>query len=152
MEQVENYRVVGAHLFDTRPIHHLEKEIFPQDAFPSIEIAILMLFPRIVNLKVLAPNGSIAGFASGSKSFYPGQPGWIITIGIATAHQRQGLGRLLLHLCEQRLHTRTVRLTVRAGNEPAIALYETSGYAHLKKIKTYYPDGEDGLIMEKNLL
>lgn len=152
MAQAHDYRVVGASLFDSRCVHRLEKEIFPKDAFPTVEIAILMLLPRIVNLKVVAPDGALAGFASGSKSFYPRQPGWIITIGIATAHQRRGLGRLLLRCCEQRLGTKSVRLTVRASNTPAITLYENTGYTHIKRLKAYYPDGEDGLIMEKNLL
>ena len=45
----------------------------------------------------------------------------------------------------------TVKLTVRISNERAITLYEKEGYRTVDIWTKYYNDGEDGLVMEKNL-
>ena len=44
-----------------------------------------------------------------------------------------------------------MKLTVRASNHGAIALYEKEGYRTIDIWKKYYNDGEDGLVMEKTL-
>ena len=44
-----------------------------------------------------------------------------------------------------------VKLTVRRSNVRAIALYDRCGYRWVSTVRGYYHDGEDGLIMEKNL-
>jgi ribosomal-protein-alanine N-acetyltransferase len=41
------------------------------------------------------------------------------------------------------------KLTVRMSNDPAIALYKQEGYYTVDIWKSYYSDGEDGLVMEK---
>jgi ribosomal protein S18 acetylase RimI-like enzyme len=143
-----DYRAVRAHLLDVRRIHRLEKAIFPQDAYPLFEIVLLLVFPRLCNYKLLAADGTVVGFVSASKPWL-NEPAWIITLGIAHDHQRQGLGRFLLAWCEAKLKANRVRLTVRASNAPAIALYENTGYVHIGRHHGYYNDGEDGLVMEK---
>jgi ribosomal-protein-alanine N-acetyltransferase len=40
---------------------------------------------------------------------------------------------------------------VRVSNEPAKSLYQKQGYKEVTVRKRYYPDGEDALIMQKNL-
>jgi ribosomal-protein-alanine N-acetyltransferase len=42
---------------------------------------------------------------------------------------------------------RTIMLEVRAGNEPALALYARHGFTPLSRRRRYYPDGEDALIL-----
>jgi ribosomal-protein-alanine N-acetyltransferase len=44
-----------------------------------------------------------------------------------------------------------VRLEVRPSNERAIALYESAGFAHLARHEGYYPDGEDALLMAREV-
>jgi ribosomal-protein-alanine N-acetyltransferase len=144
------YRVARATPLDVRRLRRLEREVFPKDAYSLLELTLLTLTPYIRNYKILAPDGNLVGFVSGSPSL-SGNPGWIITLGIAAAYQRQGLGRFLLGWCESRLNAQRIRLTVRAGNLPAIGLYEQCGYVHVRRRLRYYPDGEDGLEMEKGL-
>jgi ribosomal protein S18 acetylase RimI-like enzyme len=40
---------------------------------------------------------------------------------------------------------------VRLSNEPAVHLYVFSGYQKISIWKKYYQDGEDALVMEKQL-
>jgi ribosomal-protein-alanine N-acetyltransferase len=145
-----DYRVCKARLFDSYQIHQLEKEIFPHDAYSVTEIVLLLIFPRTRNYKLIDSDGNIAGFLSGSLGLF-GRPAWIITLGIGLAHQRRGLGRFLLEWGETKLNAKQVRLTVRAGNNPAIKLYEQTGYIVVERRRRYYLDGEDGLEMEKCL-
>jgi ribosomal-protein-alanine N-acetyltransferase len=146
----QGYTLRRATLFDLRAVHHLEQVIFPRDAYPYLDLALLFLWPRIVNLKIVAPDGSLAGFGSATRGLSR-QRGWIITLGIDPAHQRRGLGAYLLDACEQRLKRPFVRLTVRAGNTTAIRLYERAGYVTIERQRGYYRDGETGLIMEKRM-
>jgi len=44
-----------------------------------------------------------------------------------------------------------MQLTVRVSNQAAISLYEQEGYHMVDLWQGYYNDGEDGLVMGKNL-
>ncbi|MDH4247815.1 MAG: GNAT family N-acetyltransferase, partial [Deltaproteobacteria bacterium] len=76
-------------------------------------------------------------------------------IGIVPAHRGQGLGLWAMQYWQTDLRTRGVRrvvLEVRAGNAPAIALYERAGYSPLAIRKAYYHDPrEDALSFELRL-
>jgi ribosomal protein S18 acetylase RimI-like enzyme len=144
------YAVRRASLRDIRTVHRLERVIFPRDAYPYFDLALLFLLPNIVNLKVVAPDGTLAGLVSAARVPWRDR-GWIITLGVAPSHQRRGLGRWLLDAAEQRLRKHTVRLTVRERNVPAITLYRRCGYAITERKWAYYRDGETGLVMEKHV-
>jgi len=144
------YRIQRATLLDIRAVHRLEQIVFPLDAYPYPDLALLFLWPTMTNLKVVSPDGLLAGFVCGMGTRLRDH-GWIVTLAIDPAHQRQGLGRALLLACERRLPTRCIRLTVRASNVPAITLYRHTGYTILDRKPGYYRDGETGLVMEKCL-
>jgi ribosomal-protein-alanine N-acetyltransferase len=76
---------------------------------------------------------------------------WIATIGVDPRYQRRGIGRALLRAAEERSKLPRMKLTVRMSNQGAIALYEKEGYRSVDIWRRYYNDGEDGLVMEKNL-
>ena len=135
---------------DIGALHALERVIFPLDAYGYLDLAILFLWPTIVNLKIVAPDDKLAGIISGIRAL-DAQRAWIITVGTAPAHQRRGLGAFMLHTMEQRLKRPHMRLTVRSGNTPAINLYEQTGYSTIARKIRYYRDGEDGLVMEKQV-
>jgi ribosomal protein S18 acetylase RimI-like enzyme len=139
-----------ATLLDISTVHRLEHVIFPRDAYPYFDLILLFLWPGVRNLKAVAPDGTLIGFVSGTRPFFR-KIGWIITLGVAPAHQRRGVGGYLLAACEQGLKAARVRLTVRAGNNAAIALYRDSGYEVIERKLFYYRDGETGLVMEKCL-
>lgn len=143
------YHLRRATLFDLRALHRLEQVIFPRDAYPYLDLALLFLMPGVWNQKIVAPDGSLAGFVSASRAVFTPDRGWIITLGVDRAHQRRGLGAYLLAAAEQRINRQFMRLTVREGNQPAIRLYDRAGYEVVERKMRYYRDGEAGLIMQK---
>jgi ribosomal-protein-alanine N-acetyltransferase len=143
------YVLRRATLLDIRAVHRLERAIFPRDAYPYFDLFLLFVLPGVLNLKVTAPDGSLAGIVSGTRAWAHRDRSWIITIGVDPAHQRRGIGRWLLVTAEQRLKRPCIRLTVREGNAPAITLYHQTGYSTVERKVGYYHDGETGLVMEK---
>ena len=64
--------------------------------------------------------------------------------------RRQGIAaRLLEYVIERsrRSGLNSVCLEVRAGNAPAIGLYQRFGFVAAGRRPAYYPDGEDALLM-----
>ena len=75
-------------------------------------------------------------------------------IVVDSAHRRKGIAKTLLSLAEKNIKERDIEkifLEVRASNIPAIGLYEKSGYKRLSVRKKYYADGEDAVVMVKEL-
>lgn len=77
----------------------------------------------------------------------------LLTIGVAAAHQRKGLGRTvllaMLDIASTR-HLRRIFLEVRASNLPALGLYRRAGFVDVGLRRGYYhnADGsEDALVM-----
>jgi len=74
----------------------------------------------------------------------------INNVGVIPEFQNQGTGNLLMEkLIEEteRFGARVWVLEVRAGNEPAIALYEKHGFNRTGIRKGYYENGEDAIVM-----
>jgi len=75
----------------------------------------------------------------------------VTTLAVAEEARRQGIGRkLMIELLERSKEAGMVcsTLEVRAGNDPAIQLYENLGYAQTARRKGYYPDNkEDAIVM-----
>ncbi len=55
----------------------------------------------------------------------------------------------LLHECENRMAVNKILLTVRKNNFKAIHLYEKNGYFVQEIWKSYYIDGEDAILFQK---
>jgi ribosomal-protein-alanine N-acetyltransferase len=79
----------------------------------------------------------------------------IVNLAVAPAHRRRGIARLLLTEvfgCGRAGGMTIATLEVRAHNEAAIGLYESSGFRTVAIRKSYYADnGEDALVMVKDL-
>ena len=67
--------------------------------------------------------------------------------------RRQGVGKQLLQMVEKQVKTLTQKifLEVRERNLPAINLYKSQGFIQLSIRKKYYKDGENALVMHKEL-
>lgn len=142
------YEIIPATLRDLNSLRHLEKVCFPQDAWALFDLAAVLTFPNVIRLKALHERemiGFVAGDPRPSQDF-----SWIATIGVLPDYQRQGIGRRLLHLCEEQLPTTRVRLSVRISNENAIQLYRQEGYQTINIWESYYDDGSDAVVMEKS--
>lgn len=101
-----------------------------------------------------AEDGAIRGYAI----LMPGvDEAELLTIGVAQAEQRKGLGRAMLRgmleLARER-NMRRVFLEVRPSNAAAIALYRSAGFAEVGLRRGYYQDmdgSEDALVMACDL-
>ena len=83
--------------------------------------------------------------------WFDGDVAQVMTIGVAPAAQRRGLGSVLLDALVTRaraLGAESVVLEVRVDNAPAIALYERFGFVVLGRRKRYYqPEDVDAWTM-----
>ena len=132
---------------DFRSLEKLEKICFGADAWPMLELLGVLVFPGVVRLRAAA-DGEMVGFIAGDPR-RDEQTGWIMTLGVLPDWRRQGIAEALLNECEQKMGLPTVKLTVRRGNEPAIALYQKLGYTQTDIWSRYYQNGEDGLVLTK---
>ncbi|GAB4545396.1 MAG: ribosomal protein S18-alanine N-acetyltransferase [Anaerolineales bacterium] len=141
--------IVKASFLDLSALQKLEKESFGQDAWSLLDLIAVLTFPDVIRLKAVE-DGQMIGFVGGDPRPAQGW-GWIATIAVDTRFRRRGAGRALLRACEARLNVPRARLTVRPSNFNAIALYQSEGYQTIDLWKKYYDDGEDGMVMEKQL-
>lgn len=141
--------IINATILDLNELRKLEKVCFEKDAWPLLDLMAVLTFPNVIRLKAVI-DGQMAGFVGGDPRPSDGW-GWIATIGVDPRYRRRGIGRALLHACEDQLKVPTARLTVRISNMEAITMYQNDGYQTVDIWKGYYNDGEDAQIMEKAL-
>ena len=143
------FQIARATWRDLNELHALEHDCFENEAWSLLDLVGVLTLPSTSRLKVMV-DGKMVGFVAGDirKSELLG---WITTIGISHAHRRQGLGRALLHASEADMKMPRVCLCVRKSNAPAITLYASEGYRSIDHWQHYYEDGEDAIVMEKQL-
>ena len=139
--------IIPASIRDLNALRKLERICFEKDSWPLFDLIAVLTFPGVVRLKAVEDDhmvGFVAGDPRPSQGF-----SWIATIGVLPDYRRKGIGRALLHACEEQLMTSRLRLSVRASNQVAINLYEQEGYQTIDIWKAYYNDGESAMVMEK---
>jgi len=141
--------IIKTSILDLNALRKLENESFSQDAWPLFDLIAVLTFPDVVRLKAVE-DGQMVGFIAGDPRPRDGW-GWVATLAVDPRYQRRGIGRALLHACESRLGVPKARLTVRSSNQIAISMYEKEGYMPIDLWKGYYNDGEDAVLMEKEL-
>lgn len=141
--------IAAAGLLDLPAIRRIEQACFPADAYDWLMLLGLAVNPQVRRLKAVAAGG-VVGFCAGEVRRREGL-GWIITLGVLPGFQGRGIGRCLLRQAEDEMGMRRVKLTVRRSNSRAIRLYEQGGYRLVSTAGGYYHDGEDGLILQKEL-
>ncbi len=98
-----------------------------------------------------ADDGTLAAFAIGHVA---GSRGHVVTIDVAAAYRRHGLGHRLLSEVKARMAAagaREVRLEVDTRNTAAIRFYERMGFRAVRTLPDYYGPGRDGLRMTRRL-
>lgn len=102
-----------------------------------------------------AGNSPPAGFVLARLAAGEGE---ILTITVARAHRRRGLGWLLMDAVLRELHAERAEalfLEVDEANTPALALYRRLGFREVGKRPQYYETREDGrrgaLVMRRDL-
>ena len=132
---------------DLNALRRLEKECFPKDAWPLLDLLGVLTLPNVVRLKAVL-DGQMVGFIAGDVRSSENLA-WIATIGVLPEYQGRGIGRALLESCESQIAESAIRLNVRASNHVAIQLYRNCGYEQYGRWPAYYQDGEDAIVMEK---
>ena len=101
-------------------------------------------------IAAVSPEGNVLGYVG---MMYVLDEGYISNVAVSPEHRRQGIADALIdRLCKicEGLSLSFVTLEVRAGNAPAIALYEKHGFRSVGLRKNYYErPKEDALLMTK---
>jgi len=132
---------------DLNQLRNIEKVCFPQDAWPLWDLIGVLTLPNVVRLKAVADDrmvGFIAGDIRHSENM-----AWVATVGVLPEYRGRGIGTALMSACEEQLGISTIRLSVRLSNEGAVRLYQRLGYQTVGIWPSYYLDGEDAVVMEK---
>jgi ribosomal-protein-alanine N-acetyltransferase len=78
----------------------------------------------------------------------------ILEVAVAPAARRRGVATSLLRAALGPEHCNdasVAMLEVRAGNAAAIGLYEKEGFAAVGRRRRFYSDGEDAVLMNRQL-
>jgi len=134
---------------DLNTLRQVERVCFPKDAWPIWDLIGVLTLPNVVRLKAVVDD-KMVGFIAADIRLSQGMA-WIATIGVLPEYRGRGIGSALLEACEQQLQVDSIRLNVRVSNHPAIRLYKGFAYQQVGRWPHYYSDGEDALIMEKEL-
>jgi len=145
---IMSFQIIPATLRDLNSLRHLEKVCFPQDAWSLFDLIAALTFPDVIRLKAVQ-DGKMVGFIAGDPRRSQGFS-WIATVGVLPDYRQQGIGRNLLHRCEEQLSTPRLRLSVRMSNKIAIQIYRKDGYQTIDIWRKYYKDGENAVVMEKS--
>jgi len=80
--------------------------------------------------------------------------GHVVSIAVLPKYQRRGIGLALMQKAMEnmlRYKAKKCFLEVRVSNKPAIQMYKKLGFQIKRRIRSYYMDGEDAYVMERNL-
>ena len=138
-----------ASIWDIGKIRDLEQAAFEKDAWPLIEMIGALSFPTIERWKAEV-NDQLVGFVvvdiRSSQNL-----AWIATIAVHPNIRRRGLGSLLMQKAEEVARVDRMRLSARASNLEALAMYQKLGYEQIDVWPKYYTGDEDAVVMEKLL-
>ena len=101
---------------------------------------------------VIAKIGTrIAGYAI---AFVGDRSAEIDSLAVLPEYRRRGVARALMNALLRQLSRSRIRicsLVVRRSNKAAIGLYRGFGFARVRTIQSYYPDGEHGWLMRREV-
>ena len=104
---------------------------------------------------VCVSDGRIRGFVVGCMEHTGSATyGHISNLGVTASYQRKGMGRLLVARLERQFGIEGadgVLLEVRVSNTEAQGFYRRLGYQEAFLLSGYYSNGEDALVMMKDL-
>ena len=140
-----------ARLEDLPEVCRLERACFKHPYPPQLLHMFMSLYPEL--FLVAECGGKIVGYVCGvvRTDGY----GHIVSICVDPGYRRRGIGRALMEAIERAFmeifDVCRFRLEVRVSNVPAIKLYEKLGFKIVRKLESYYLDGEDAYLMVKDL-
>ena len=100
---------------------------------------------------VVEKDGEVIGFVIG---IVQKKEGHILVIAIRDDFKRKGVGtflmKKLIDIYKKKGITR-LKLEVRASNIAAISMYKNLGFKITNRLKHYYENGEDGLLLRREM-
>ncbi|AAL80391.1 ribosomal-protein-alanine N-acetyltransferase [Pyrococcus furiosus DSM 3638] len=135
-----------AKLFDIPYIMRIEQMSF-KEAYPR-GLFLTFLEANPDTFLVAEYNGKIVGYVMGYLR--PDMEGHIMSIAVHPDYRGNGIGKALMIAVIKKLFEKGARwigLEVRVSNYRAINLYKKLGFKIVKRIISYYSDGEDAYYM-----
>ena len=133
---------------DVPQVAELERQLFGPSAWSEAMLAGELHAPgrwylaAVERARGTASGDTVVAYAG---LWFDGDVSQVMTIGVAPAVQRQGLGSALLAALVERsreLGASAVLLEVAVDNAPAMALYERFGFEILTRRRRYYQPGD----------
>lgn len=120
----------------------LERDLFGPAAWSPASLAEELVTDGRWYIGAVTPTtGLLVGYAG---LWFDGEDAQVMTIAVDSQHQDRGIARVMLdRLVEHArgLGADRVLLEVRVDNDPAIHLYETTGFQRLGRRRAYYQPG-----------
>ncbi|MDE7438914.1 MAG: ribosomal protein S18-alanine N-acetyltransferase [Clostridia bacterium] len=135
---------------DILKISEMERDIFSDEAWSYKTLASVFEMPTFFGV-LCEDEGEIAGYGGVTVAADSADIG---NVAVAENYRNGGIGtNLLKKLCAvaKEKGAEKVFLEVRVSNSAAMGLYLKNGFAGAYARTRYYPDGEDCLVMVKNL-
>lgn len=135
---------------DILRISEMEKECFPKEPWSFQTLASAFGAPAFYGV-VAEDGGEIAGYGGVTVAADTAD---IDNIAVDEEYRRCGVASLILEELvrySREKGAKKVFLEVRASNAPAMRLYLKQGFAGVYARTRYYSDGEDCLVMAKEL-
>lgn len=136
---------------DFDALYKLDQSCFPRGIAYSKTTLRYFLALASAECLLAVEEGDIAGFILSEAD---GALAHIITLDVAEAHRRSGVGSLLLKAAEKNLTAqgvRTVFLETAVNNHAAVNFWSRHGYIQEGILKRYYLNRIDGYEMRKTL-
>ena len=142
------YEIINASEKHVEQLEQLEKVCF---SMPWTRDFLISQLPDDRHIFIAAADGEkVLGYVG---MMYVIDEGYISNVAVAPEYRRQGIAdALILELIDRCkiLKLSFVTLEVRAGNSPAISLYEKHGFSPVGRRKNYYDfPKEDAILMTK---
>ncbi|HEV8384050.1 MAG TPA: N-acetyltransferase [Candidatus Acidoferrales bacterium] len=136
---------------DFESLYQLDQECYPPEIAYSRRMMRWYLRLPEADCLVAENDGEIIGFIVTARE---NELGHVITLDVAEAQRRRGVGTALLAEAEARLFEAGVRqvwLETATNNLPAVAFWQRHGYRTEALLKNYYADKIDAHEMRKRL-
>jgi len=133
----------------------LDQICFPAGIAYSLgEFRSLLRSSRTISV-VAEDDAALAGFAMVQSGWFRRAEGaHMVTIDVAPAFRRGGVGRLLIDQIEAHMRhagASWLRLEVAVDNSGALSFYAGLGFEPIGRIQGYYHGNLDAIVMEKTL-
>lgn len=147
---------------DLLAVHRIERASFPQpwpleafEQFLDVPGFLVAVDPEGTDEESTVDVEGVVGFVVGDVTASHGRGfGHVKDLAVHPEYRERSVGSTLLEHALVRLGgegASSVKLEVRVGNDAARSLYEEFGFSKLRRRESYYEDGEDALVLAREL-